>query len=447
MTETRANRFGGRWVTAVLILALEFAGCATQGTAGQASPVSFQGTVVDAQSGVPIEGVTVVLCAEAAERPIAFENVLSPCATELASTFTDRSGSFRMARDPGDQIPPGANIVFRSAGYLPLALPPATLRSGGGSSNRVTLRSAPTVEVTVVNADGAPVRNAGLGWFVEEKAGAIRARYQACCSSAEGRISFGLDGVPEGRVTLFSTTGSQTPRFGTNTIATHSGGRYSVILRVAQPLQQLRGRVVDVDGSPLAAVVSVEPAEANALTGLDRVLLEVRGTDTDLAGNFEFRIASPARVVLHLSTWVGLATGAAHVRLTPLAEVASQFGLDPKPVILKAAAVPVVCCTMLGPNNARLAVAELGLFFAPHRTYGHSGSCVWVGGPAGADEDSQRTFPQEVRFIWPSGSETLVVTARSTAVVPGAKDASESQSFSGEVALKRPADACQIRGM
>jgi hypothetical protein len=36
-------------------------------------------------------------------------------------------------------------------------------------------------------------------------------------------------------------------------------------LWVAQPLQQLRGRVVDVDGSPLAAVVSVEPAEANAL--------------------------------------------------------------------------------------------------------------------------------------------------------------------------------------
>ncbi len=349
-----------------------------------------------------------------------------------------------MAWAPGAPGSVGANVVFTSAGYLPFMVPTATLRLPGSPSNlTITLRTAPIVDVTVVDAEGKPLPNAGLGWFVE-KAGTIRARYEACCSSDQGKISFGPDGVPEGEVTLFSTTRGEVPRFGTSSITAHAGKRYSVTVRVARPLLKVRGRVVDADGSPLAALVSVEPVRPSAFSALDRVLLDVRGADTDLEGRFELRITSPGDVRLRLSTWTGLGTGATHVQTKTLTEITAQLGLDPEPVVLKAPAVAVVRCTMLGPNNARLALSELGLFFAPHRQGGHSGSCVWAGGALRADDDAKRSFPRQVNFIWPSGAETLLVTARAAAE---ATTSGESRQLIGEVALKHATDPCQIHGM
>jgi hypothetical protein len=410
--------------------------------------VSLQGTVLDALSGAPLQGVSVVLCGENARRAVILDDSWSHCTRELTGTSTDEAGSFRLPWQAPDRIPAGVTLVLWSSGYLPRVLSPATLPSEGPSNGFVVkLRAAPTVDASVAGMDGKPIHNAGFGWFVEE-AGTIRVRYRRCCSDEQGKISFVTEGVPEGEVTFFSTTGGPTPRFGTSAIATHAGTRYTVAVKVDQLLQEVHGQVVDAEGSPLAALVSVESSEPNALTTLDRLLLEVRGKDTDLEGNFEFRIASPARVVLRLSTWGGLdEAGPSHVWLAPLSAQVSTFGLDTQPVVLRAPAAKVVRCTMLGPANARLRLMELGIFFAPHRRSGHSGSCAWVGGRAIPEGDVVRATPQEVRFIWPIGSETLVVTAHSTSGAPSSGPSSESPSFARDAVLDRATDTCEILGM
>ncbi len=98
---------------------------------------------------------------------------------------------------------------------------------------------------------------------------------------------------------------------------------------------------------------------------------------------------------------------------------------------------------MLGPNGIPLTLSELALFFLPHGQAGHSGSCVWPGGRAHAEEEVKRTPSQEVRFVWPEQTQFLRVTAQ------GADTASpgESRSYRGEIVLKGPSDPCQMRGM
>jgi hypothetical protein len=243
------------------------------------------------------------------------------------------------------------------------------------------------VEVSVIDRDGKPINHGAVGWLVEE-AGSIRAYYYPHFSGADGKPWFDSEGVPEGQVTLFATTDGQTSSFATSTIRTKAGGRYAVTLKTDKPLLKTRGKVVAADDSPLAAVVSIEPIPPNAFTAVDRVLLESRGQDTDSEGNFEFRITSPGEVMVRLSTWVGLGTPAEHVRTARLADARVEPRPDPGLLVLKAPPEPVVRCAMIGSANHRLSMVELGLSFIPHDLgYGHSGSCVWAGGKASADQD------------------------------------------------------------
>ncbi len=176
----------------------------------------------------------------------------------------------------------GASVAFTAAGYVPQYLSNDAFTSAARLHERVVkLRRAPLVELTLVDANGKPMRGAGGGWFVE-RADTLQLAHQACCSDDLGKMSFGPNGVPEGRITFFSTaggTGGTLAMVGTNTIVTSVGARHSVTSHVSQPLQRLHGQVVDADGAPLAALVSVDPAEPGALSALDRALLEIRGTD------------------------------------------------------------------------------------------------------------------------------------------------------------------------
>jgi hypothetical protein len=209
----------------------------------------------------------------------------------------------------------------------------------------------------------------------------------------------------------------------------------------------LHGRVVDAAGAKLAALVEVEPAEPDGLSALDRALLETRGPNTDLEGNFDFRIASSAAVEVRLSTWGGLDdVGPGHVWLSALAALTARFGPNSEPITLKAPAARVVRCTMTGSDGARLGVGEISIFFAPHKVTGHSGGCAWIGGREGDAEDEPRPKPREVRFIWPSGAQSLIVTARSDSAASKSGDTMESHSLMGEAVLDSPATPCEIRG-
>ena len=304
------------------------------------------------------------------------------------------------------------------------------------------MRRAPVVEVTVSDADGKPINHGGVGWLVEDAA-SIQA-YYSHFFGGDGKPWSDPEGVPEGQVTLFTTTDGQTPSFATATITTKAGGHYSVTLKPDKPQFRIRGKAVAADDSPLAAVVSIEPISPKALSAVDRVLLEFRGQDTDSEGNFEFRITSPAQVVVRLSTWVGLGAPAEHVRTARLAEAKVESRSAPELLVLKAPPAAVVRCIMIGPAKDRLSMVELGLSFVPHDLgYGHSGSCVWAGGKASADQDPNRKYPEQINFIWPRGVETLLVTGRSTEV---ALSTTKSESFAGGLVLRHATDSCQIPG-
>lgn len=202
-------------------------------------------------------------------------------------------------------------------------------------------------------------------------------------------------------------------------------------------------------GLPIAARVSVEPTEPGGFTALDRVLLQARGNDTDPAGNFEFLITSPTKVVLRLSTWFGMGPSQTdHVREISLATVPAQFGLDGEPIVVKSPKAPVVRCTITGPPDARPEIDELGISFAPHdaptgrkgQYFGHSGSCAMVGGHSG---DPSRATPREVAFIWPGGTEALCIEARPVpGTLPPGNDG-QPRSLLG-IIMTRATDPCQI---
>jgi hypothetical protein len=208
--------------------------------------------------------------------------------------------------------------------------------------------------------------------------------------------------------------------------------------------------VVDAGGLPIAARVSVEPTEPGGFTALDRVLLQARGNDTDPAGNFEFLITSPAKVVLRLSTWFGMGPSETdHVREVSLATVPAQFGLGGEPIVVKAPKAPVVRCTITGPPDARPEIDELGFYFVPHdaptgrkgQYFGHSGSCAMVGGHRGGPS---RATPREVAFLWPGGVKALEIAARPVyGVVHGSN--TQPRSYLGYALLRSPTDPCQIR--
>ena len=438
-----ANGPRKEWSTVGALAALSLIACASHKNTRPTSAASVEGTVVDADTGSPMESVRIVLCARPRRASVSLIGMYAGCDTEVSTVTTDSSGWFHLTWESG-QSPDGSRIEVIAGRYLPFIIPTAVPPSQGSAKLAIRLRRAPLVEVTVIDADGKPITHGSVGWLVEE-AGSIRSYYFPSFSGVDGRPWFDPEGVPEGQVTLFVTADDQAPSFATSTITTKSGGHYSVTLKTDQPLFKIRGTAVAADNSPLAALVSVEPVQPKAFSALDRVLLEARGQDTDTEGNFEFRITSPAEVMVRLSTWVGRGQREDHVHRMPLAGTTAEFRVDPKPVVLRAPAAPLVRCTMVAPDNTPVTLAEIGLFFVPHQDgRGHSGSCVWAGGKSSPDRDPIHRQPLHVNFIWPSAVETLLVRARSTAwLLPSGV----SQSYIGEVALGRATDPCQIQGV
>jgi hypothetical protein len=196
---------------------------------------------------------------------------------------------------------------------------------------------------------------------------------------------------------------------------------------------------VEASGAPLAALVSVAPAPNAAFSAIDRVLLDVQGEETDMHGGFSRYLTTSAGAVLELRTWAGLRNGTPHVATERLSAVETQFGEHPREVALRAMAAPIVRCTMVGPNGSSVALSALGISFAPHKSNGHSGSCVWAGGPLRADGDEKGRAAKEVRFIWPRAAETLLVLGRSEATA-------NAPSYVGEIAIEHGEDPCQIHG-
>jgi len=429
---------------AVAIAVLASVECATQRKAARDLPTLLTGRVLDGRDAQPIEGARVSVCAHKNNDPVELIGMGSRCETEIASTVTDSAGSFRLALGAlsGEN---SAKVEFIAPGYLPIE---KTARSQASQEDpdglTINLRPAPVVDVTLLSASGMPLQQGGLGWFVED-AGFVRAQYSSHFSSQQGTLSFAPEGVPEGRVTFFSISAGEDPHFGANTVTTKAAGRYAVTLRTDKSMLKVRGRVVGDGGQSLAAVVSVVPTQPKSFSALDRVLEEIRGHETNIDGSFEFRITSPAQVLLRLSTWRGRGQGSEHVQLRLLAESPATFDVNPKPILLKAPSAPTVHCTMRGPADEPLALKELGLSFVPHQAgKGHSGSCVWAGGKSSADEDATRSYPHRVSFIWPDGVEALLVTGRSTT---SESPTGKKQEYRGEVALSHPTDPCQIRGM
>ena len=425
------------------LAALGLIACASQKNTRPTSAASVEGTVIDADTAAPMEGVRIALCTQQRKEPVALIGMSTGCKTEASTAYTDSSGSFRLPWKPG-QTPVGSRIEVVEGRYLPFSIPTEALSSQGNAKLAVKLRRVPVVDVTMIDADGKTIPHGGVGWLVEE-ADSIRAYYYPYFSGRDGKSWFAPEGVPEGQVTLFATADGETPSFATSTITTKAGCRYSVTLKADKPLLKIRGKAVAADDSPLAAVISLEPIQPIVFSAVDRVLLEARGQDTDIEGNFEFRFTSPTKVKVRLSTWVGRGQGTEHVHLKPLAETPAEFRVDPKPTVLRAPTAPLVRCTMVAPNNTRLSMAELGLFFVPHQDgSGHSGSCVWAGGKARESENASRRHAQQVNFIWPSEVQTLLIAGRSTAwLLPSGV----SQSYIGEVMLGRATDLCQIQGI
>lgn len=427
-----------------------YVACATRGLEGGGTKqVSLDGVVVDEQAGIGIQGVYVALCAVGPHKSVVRGNMFPACGAEVTYAITDGTGRFRLTWSADRDRAVGAWVAFTATGYTPQCLPNDAFTSAPLHERMVKLRRAPLVELTLVDANGRPIRGAGGGWFVE-RGEALQLAYQSCCSDDLGRMSFGPDGVPEGRVTFFSTTGdtgSTRSMVGTSAIVTSAGAKHSVTLHISQPLQRLHGQVVDADGAPLAAIVSIESAEPGALSALDRALLEIRGTDTDLEGGFEFRIASPAAVEVRLSTWGGLdEAGPSHVWLSPLAAVTARFGAKSAPLRLKAPVARVVRCTMSGPADASVGIEELSIFFAPHNMSGHSGGCTWIGGRPQDNEDRRSPTPRAVRFIWPSGARSLVVSARASSTSSKSANAGELHSLVGDAVLDDATTPCEIHG-
>jgi hypothetical protein len=436
-----------RLVIAGGALLLGFLACATRSpTGGENRQSTLEGAVIDEQTGTSLAGVSVALCGVAPHRNVVWGNMFPACGADVTSTITDSAGRFRLPWSPDDRSLAGATVAFTSTGYSPQNLPiDAITRLAPSNKSVVRLRRAPVVDVTIVDAQGHPIRGAGVGWFVE-RPGALQMA-QSCCSDERGRLSWGPDGIPEGRITFFSAIGGNVSKVGIATIESSAGANDSVTLRVSQPLQRLHGHVVDAGGENLAAVVDVEPAEPDALSALDRALLEIHGPSTDLEGDFDFRIASSALVEVRLSTWGGLDEGGpGHVWLSPLAAVTARFGPKSESITLRAPAARVVRCTMTGSDGATLGVGEVSIFFAPHKVSGHTGGCAWVGGRARDGEDGPRPKPREVRFIWPSGAQSLIVTARSASDVSRSGDGAESHSLVGKAVLDNPATPCEING-
>jgi len=421
------------------LMVVALVGRPTQGIAKPAPRVTFQGTVID-KAGTPLEWVNVHLCTEGERRRGVVESPFTVCEVDLAEAITNKWGRFRI-RSPAYRPESPARLIVDHAGYLEQIVP--LPKPGSGSSMRpfrITLRAVAEVGVQVVDAQDRPVAHASVGWFYEQE-GTIKTKYHEGCTPDDVSRS----GVAEGPVTFFATTGGATPHFAIQEVETHSGSRSTITLRAVNPLQRLRGRVVDADGSPLPARVSVEPIEPNGFSAVDRVLLKARGKNTDRAGNFEFLITSPARVLVRLSTWFAWdPTTTDDVRDISLATVPAQFGLDSQPVVLRAPKAPLVRCTIIGTADERPAIAELGISFVPHGSPGHSGPCTWVGGPSSDNENLPPETLREATFIWPGGAETLFVWARPVWGTMLAGSRGQPQDLLGIVTMKSATDPCQI---
>jgi hypothetical protein len=395
-----------------------------------------EGVVYDARLGTPIAGARVALCENRSEGREAIRDPFGRCDAELESTSTGSTGSFRLTWS-SLSARVDSRVIVTATGYLPWVVPSSQLSTTRSARTRVVLRSAPTVEVKVVNADGRPIALAGAGWFRESKDGR-EGRYEACCTDKDGIMSFVLDGVLEGELTIFTVASDPLPRFGTAIVRTTSGNQYTSVVRTDRPLKRVFGRVVDASGQPLAALVAVEPLADAGFSTVDRILLEAQGAETDMEGRFTRYLTTSARAFLELRTWTGLRDGTPHVVTEKLSAIETQFNEHPNEITLRAPAKPIVHCTIVGPNGNPAALSALGVSFSPHRNGGHSGSCFWVGGPLSADASSQ-SIAREVRFVWPGEAGTLLVIGHSeaSAGVP---------SSIGEIALEHPEEHCHIRG-
>ncbi len=438
-----SHRFGkSRLAVALSALLVAHLACAAGRRSARDTSQELVGTIVDARTGAPIEGARVLLCAHEDSAPVALIGMGSRCDREVEIASSDHHGAFRLhASSVGAPVP--TTLEITAPRYLPFRVAtPVQSAAARTPALQARLQPIPDIDVTALDGEGKPLQHGGMGWLAEEP-GRIRGQFLAYFASQDGTLSFNPDGVPEGIVTFFVIAGDDDPHFGTATITTSAGRHDAVRIKADQRFLKVRGQAVDAEGSPLAAVVSVEPT--SRMSPLDRVLVEIGGQDTDLEGNFEFRVTSPSSVSVRLSTWIGRGQRGEHVLLKTLTEAPCTFASNPKPIVLKAPPAPVVRCGMVGPDARPLALAELGLSFVPHQEgRGHSGSCVWPGGRSSGTEASKRSQPREVRFIWPDGVETLLVTGYS---LSKALPSGEQNSYSGEVALSHPTDPCRIRGI
>lgn len=156
-----------RIALAGLAVAFALAGRATRAAASPAGRVTLRGTVLD-QYRRPVEGAEVSLCIEGKPAGVVFENGLTRCKDEIASTRAGRSGGFRL-RLPHDVASLPTILIVGNSEYLTQTIPVATVGMGTPAKPfEIILRPCPSVHGTVVDAEGQPVSKPGLGWFVED---------------------------------------------------------------------------------------------------------------------------------------------------------------------------------------------------------------------------------------------------------------------------------------
>jgi hypothetical protein len=399
---------------------------------------AIRGLVVEAGSVTPIGNADILVCDALPLRPLRVNEAWPPCEREIARVFSTDSGWFQLPPSITRAALQRFELVVRETNHVGRNVAGATLLSGATQVTRIELWKAPQVRARAIHADATPVPNAAYGWFREITAG-LQVHYLACCTGADGRFDLASGDLPLGTITVFVIEQGDRRRVAVQDLELAAGAITEATLQPDHELFEITGVVTAADGGPLTGLVSLSSAASNSLPLLDRALLATQSTQTDPAGHFRFYVSSRGHFRLRLSTWLGRRPGSDdEFDERELARADVKTGPATSAIELRAPATKVVTCELIDERGRPLAIDELGLSFLPHSAIGHSGSCVYAGGPQSTAETQPRTRTQRVGFVWPDRVESVAVIANSN---PPDRDA-----VTGGVSLATPDAPCRIVG-
>jgi protocatechuate 3,4-dioxygenase beta subunit len=221
------------------------------------------GGMVQDEKGLPIAGARVNLY-----MPSALPR--SGYSFSLATLTTDRMGQWSFDNAPKDLSNVNANITH--AEYLS----PDSNRITLGTNNIHILKQGPSVRGSVVDEDGKPVT------FARVLVGDSRYTSSRAQTTTDAEGLFEVRNCKLGPSYITVQPDTHAPHIQQIIVAAQN----EPVKITVRPASVLRGRVVDVDGKPIAGV-NVYPEHWR-----DMQILDFRMT-TDPDGNFEWRAAPP----------------------------------------------------------------------------------------------------------------------------------------------------------